>query len=179
MEKKLFKPYDKQFMRTAMLKHEEIFRQQLYELHRLYRIQKILMNSIEINRPKGQKHERWIVSDKDDQDHDQQKAEESMAKSNGHEIDESKIELTLGPATYNRRRKTENPSCSRQSPSSSSTGSSQITRKTTNLWNFQRAELGFVKISETEVGFQNGEENTVLGEEDLRQDGLKQPPWLF
>lgn len=42
---KVLKPHDKEFMRMAMLKHEETFREQVYELHRLYRIQKMLMNT--------------------------------------------------------------------------------------------------------------------------------------
>uniref|UniRef100_A0A7N0UDL2 Uncharacterized protein n=1 Tax=Kalanchoe fedtschenkoi TaxID=63787 RepID=A0A7N0UDL2_KALFE len=36
-------PHDMECMKMAMLKHEEIFKQQVYELHRLYRIQKMLM----------------------------------------------------------------------------------------------------------------------------------------
>lgn len=42
---KVLHPYDKERMRLAMLKHEETFREQVYELHRLYRIQKMLMDS--------------------------------------------------------------------------------------------------------------------------------------
>ncbi|WOL06474.1 hypothetical protein Cni_G15208 [Canna indica] len=37
---------DKDSVRSTMLKHEEIFRHQVHELHRLYRVQKILMNEI-------------------------------------------------------------------------------------------------------------------------------------
>ncbi|CAI0430510.1 unnamed protein product [Linum tenue] len=42
---RVLKPYDKEYMRLAMLKHEETFRQQVYELHKLYRIQKLMMRS--------------------------------------------------------------------------------------------------------------------------------------
>ncbi|CAL1380838.1 unnamed protein product [Linum trigynum] len=42
---RVLKPYDKEYMRLGMLKHEETFRQQVYELHRLYRIQKLMMRS--------------------------------------------------------------------------------------------------------------------------------------
>lgn len=38
--------YDKEHMKMAMLKHEETFRHQVGELHRLYRIQKKLMNNV-------------------------------------------------------------------------------------------------------------------------------------
>ncbi|OIT39361.1 PREDICTED: uncharacterized protein LOC109238193 [Nicotiana attenuata] len=43
---KLLNPYDKEYMKMAMVKHEETFREQVYELHRLYHIQKILMKTI-------------------------------------------------------------------------------------------------------------------------------------
>ncbi|XP_062101842.1 uncharacterized protein LOC133808238 [Humulus lupulus] len=49
---KLFKPYDKEFMKMAMIKHEETFKEQVYELHRLYQIQKILMKNIGRSRMK-------------------------------------------------------------------------------------------------------------------------------
>ncbi|KAM6591263.1 hypothetical protein CsatA_013868 [Cannabis sativa] len=52
MEKPLFKPYDKEFMKMAMIKHEETFKEQVYELHRLYQIQKILMKNIGRSRMK-------------------------------------------------------------------------------------------------------------------------------
>ncbi|KAG6512593.1 uncharacterized protein LOC121977986 [Zingiber officinale] len=35
--------YDRECMKIAMLKQEEIFRYQVHELHRLYKIQKVLM----------------------------------------------------------------------------------------------------------------------------------------
>ncbi|KAG8098273.1 hypothetical protein GUJ93_ZPchr0013g34715 [Zizania palustris] len=38
--------YDKDSLKMAMLKHEETFRQQVHELHRLYRIQKLLMRDL-------------------------------------------------------------------------------------------------------------------------------------
>ncbi|XP_016475605.1 uncharacterized protein LOC107797248 [Nicotiana tabacum] len=43
---KLLNPDDKEYMKMAMVKHEETFREQVYELHRLYQIQKILMKTI-------------------------------------------------------------------------------------------------------------------------------------
>ncbi|KAF3333869.1 hypothetical protein FCM35_KLT01560 [Carex littledalei] len=40
------KQCDKELMKMAMIKHEETFRQQVHELHRLYRIQKQLMRDV-------------------------------------------------------------------------------------------------------------------------------------
>jgi len=48
----------KDYMRMAMLKHEETFREQVSELHRLYRMQKVLMQSVQISQ---QKQERFLV----------------------------------------------------------------------------------------------------------------------
>lgn len=46
---RLLEQYDKESVRTTMLKQEEIFKEQVHELHRLYVVQKTLM----INRSKG------------------------------------------------------------------------------------------------------------------------------
>ncbi|OEL22159.1 hypothetical protein BAE44_0016822, partial [Dichanthelium oligosanthes] len=42
----VFRHCDKDTLKMAMLKHEETFRQQVNELHRLYRIQKLLMRDL-------------------------------------------------------------------------------------------------------------------------------------
>ncbi|XP_072973945.1 uncharacterized protein [Typha angustifolia] len=38
--------YNKEYMKMGMLKHEETFRQQVQELHRLYRVQRLLMSDM-------------------------------------------------------------------------------------------------------------------------------------
>ncbi|CAD5194761.1 uncharacterized protein LOC135613620 [Musa acuminata AAA Group] len=43
---RFLRKYDKECMKMMMLKHEETFRQQVHELHRLYRVQKLLMRGI-------------------------------------------------------------------------------------------------------------------------------------
>ncbi|PON66728.1 hypothetical protein PanWU01x14_107650 [Parasponia andersonii] len=146
---KLFKPYDREFMRMAMLRHEETFKEQVYELHRLYQIQKILMKNIGRSR-KNETHfsnqleshinkrqlwkldlEQPLVATEDQFN----KINISNDNKNGvmEIIDESEIELTLGlglgPTSYSRGRKTEpGPLTSDSGPSfsSSSTGSSQM-----------------------------------------------------
>ncbi|XP_077222493.1 uncharacterized protein LOC143856228 [Tasmannia lanceolata] len=40
---KLFEQYNKESMKKMMLKHEDIFKEQVRELHQLYKVQKILM----------------------------------------------------------------------------------------------------------------------------------------
>ncbi|RAL40735.1 unnamed protein product [Cuscuta campestris] len=73
---KILNPYDMEYMKMAMLKHEETFKQQLYELHRLYKTQKILM--------KGTRKQKRAIRE-------------------GGGGDESELELTLGPSCYHRR----------------------------------------------------------------------------
>ncbi|KAE9449623.1 hypothetical protein C3L33_18473, partial [Rhododendron williamsianum] len=87
---KLLKPYDREYMKMAMLKHEETFKHQVYELHRLYRIQKILMKSM-----KTEGRTEYIAE----------------CDENGElEVeDESEIKLTLGTSSYGRRKKVRRP----------------------------------------------------------------------
>lgn len=44
-----YSEYDKEMLKRTMLEHEAIFRKQVYELHRLYRIQKDLMEEFQKN----------------------------------------------------------------------------------------------------------------------------------
>ncbi|XP_066360476.1 uncharacterized protein [Miscanthus floridulus] len=46
MDRQLVRQCDMEVMKMAMLKHEETFRQQVHELHRLYRIQRELMSDL-------------------------------------------------------------------------------------------------------------------------------------
>ncbi|RCV41903.1 hypothetical protein SEVIR_9G170400v4 [Setaria viridis] len=51
---KLVNHCDMELMKMAMLRHEETFRQQVHELHRLYRVQKQLMMSGGVSRPSSE-----------------------------------------------------------------------------------------------------------------------------
>ncbi|XP_021714433.1 uncharacterized protein LOC110682409 [Chenopodium quinoa] len=233
---------DKEFMRMAMLKHEETFREQVSELHRLYRIQKVLMESVGVSQQqqqqKPQKLERYPLVKSSQKaftiGHYQQQlilqaqaqrdniaktkinhndimvglnvmrpdnqvlltsnggprpsqAYEYIAESKGNnnnntkmmvldEGDEIELTLSLGPTTYNPRRRKNGKSESGQSISSSSTGSSQ-TRKTSPKNNntsttTSRSSMttttwgGFPQGSGIEPGFSNSQQNN-------------NPPWLY
>nr|DAD41462.1 TPA_asm: hypothetical protein HUJ06_015785 [Nelumbo nucifera] len=127
---RILKPYDKESMKMAMLKHEKTFKEQLYELHRLYQIQKMLMNNMKGSTgpdrcvPNGWNLEKDIsFSQANCTYREQQKprrrldleqpAEDCNADEGGDGVleieDESDIELTLGPAIYRRRKKDETP----------------------------------------------------------------------
>ncbi|CAO2828193.1 unnamed protein product [Amaranthus hypochondriacus] len=188
MEKTLKSNNEKELMRMAMLKHEETFREQVNELHRLYRIQKMLMESVGVNKQQEEKQnlERYNLLESSKKpstiDHYRQQlvlqqqpkpqrdAQEHIAESNGkiRMLEEGDIELTLslGPSSCNPRRRKMGKSESGQSISSSSTGSSQ-TRKTSPKENNTTTWAGFThQGSGMEPGFSNGQQNS-------------NPPWLY
>ncbi|KAK1363742.1 Gamma-zein like [Heracleum sosnowskyi] len=201
---------DKEYMKMAMLKHEEMFREQVYELHRLYRVQKLLMNNISRNKENEMKtrQDRWIKS-KDENNsfyynhshhiHQQPRQKLDLEqpvnvdRNGGLQIeDECDIELTLGPSSYNPTMKAKTPltSDSGLSFSSSSTGSSsvkrrdnsdglrRITGKTMNK-ELTAHNWGLVEVPTSSPSFMNGRKISTNDNEQLRQDRLQQPPWLF
>ncbi|KAK7263235.1 hypothetical protein RJT34_30822 [Clitoria ternatea] len=197
---------DKEYMRMAMLKHEETFKEQVYELHRLYRIQKILMQNMEARSGIEAREQKWYFKNaisltqnnanhKGSQEKPQMKfdlerpAEEDITESEEgvpEMIDETEIELTLGPSSYNRRKKVETPltSDSGHSLSSSSTGSSHIDKTRCHSSHTTREESGgsilpLVQVPDSTTGYQNALRNNFDFEEQLRQERLKQSPWLF
>ncbi|KAL0718503.1 hypothetical protein Bca4012_067825 [Brassica carinata] len=141
---KLLNPYEKQCMKMAMLKHEETFKQQVitfskkkqvYELHRLYQVQKTLMKNMRSNNENSglETFNRTVDLETD------WSARRDSGGNNTEIMDESEIELTLGPSCYcgelmrmNKKNKKnemmdENLNSSRPSFSSSSTVSSKNT----------------------------------------------------
>ncbi|TKY55631.1 hypothetical protein E2542_SST20054 [Spatholobus suberectus] len=202
---KLVRSGDKEHMRMAMLKHEETFKEQVYELHRLYRIQKILMQNMEARRGTEVSEGEWYFKNaisltqngirKGAQERRQMKfdlerpAEEHIAESEDgvlEVIDETEIELTLGPSSFNRRKKVETPltSDSGHSLSSSSSGSSHINKtrchgSQTTGEESSGSIIRLVQVPGSTPGCQSGIRNSFDIEEQLRQERLKQSPWLF
>lgn len=132
-------------------------------------------SSIGNSRPKGNKRENWDLQNEISFSHQlnyelQRKLDLEQPAEAAEElevIDESEIELTLGPTRYskNRRKKSEAQltSDSGLSFSSSSTGSSHVNR-TSSRTHYQR----------------RSKEQLGGCEEQLRQDErLKMPPWFF
>ncbi|XP_059623994.1 uncharacterized protein LOC132266978 [Cornus florida] len=174
----LMNPFDKEYMKMAMLKHEETFKEQVYELHRLYRIQKILMRSIESNT-------RRIGVNRIDlerpADHEEHIAESDGINGVAEIEEESQIELTLGPASYYRRKKSETMLSHSESGwgfSSSSIGSSHVKRSSprTHQMKDTSHNWGLVEVPDSYQISARGKSFDV--EEQLRQDRVKQP-WFF
>ena len=162
---------------------------QICELHRLYRIQKIMMRNIESSRPNERNQELWRYSRPSQfnlaRDMQQKSivkldlewpSEDCVAESNADRIvEESEIQLTLGPSSYDTRKKPETPLSSDSEPgrSSTSTGSSHLNR--TKREELRGCELGLFQVPGMTLGYQN---ESIGVEEQLRQERLEQPPWL-
>lgn len=163
-------PYDKQCMKMAMLKHEQTFKEQVYELHRLYQIQKMLMknmqnqenicfnyqqqkNDLDLEQPATKEFDDHVTETSNDQEIE--------------EVNECEIELTLGPTSFNRRRlrMTNKPESSDSVPSfsSSSTGSSHIKR----IERITRENSSYLSAG-------NRRNNSSSSDRSL-----KQPPWMY
>ncbi|XVE82904.1 hypothetical protein DITRI_Ditri16bG0042800 [Diplodiscus trichospermus] len=136
------------------------------------------MKSIQTSRPNGnylqdQKHptdyQEYTVAEPDH-------GNRSMLEA----IDESEIELTLGPTRYTPRKKHGTPpqtSDSGPSFSSSSTDSSHMNRTTSYTTKQTRREA--LTGRDMTLGYENGSKNHIDLEEQFRQERLKQPPWFF
>ncbi|KAH6838153.1 hypothetical protein C2S53_009030 [Perilla frutescens var. hirtella] len=157
---RLLNQYDKECMKIVMLKHEETFREQVYELHRLYRIQKMLMKDIAKNAGVDP-HYRSSYNNRPES-----KPVEALGgkcRASELEYDQSELELTLGPRSYYQKKiKAAEPGIksdnSGPSFSSSSTGSSRTKGAREELLRQQKW----------------GPETPVSN-----QDRLNSPPWLF
>ncbi|KAK1441091.1 hypothetical protein QVD17_06929 [Tagetes erecta] len=135
---KFVQPYDKECMKMAMLKHEETFKEQVYELRRLYQIQKMLMKNIQSRRHNYK--ENICFNNHQDNKNKTNLEETATTKYYVHvpetlnddqEIveDEWEIELMLAPMSFNRKRSMSNKPESSDSVagfSSSSSGSSDM-----------------------------------------------------
>ncbi|KAI3958963.1 hypothetical protein MKX01_023639 [Papaver californicum] len=196
MESRLLQPYDKECMKMAMLKHEETFKEQVYELHRLYRIQKMLMNNLKTHQTHGYNNANYTTYDEKQQKprrklNLERPAEECIMEEGGNNNsgmleteDENDIELTLGlgPTSLRQQRKKKDDNTSLNSDtgpsfSSSSNESSYVQRRNTNNNTRKRGD------NRDEQHFTAGAGNKWGGlmnncdvDEQLRQ---KQSPWLF
>ncbi|KAF5207798.1 glycosyltransferase-like protein [Thalictrum thalictroides] len=191
----------------AMLRHEETFKEQVFELHRLYQVQKMLMKHIKSDRASRREQERWnyenvnYVNEANYISQEQQKLRRKLdlelqpAKGYMNEDgdgtvveieDENDIELTLGPANkYLRRKKNEMPIISAVGPSfsSSSTESNYVQRtSTTNTSNRgnRREDLTeqWGKIQVPNIHSKFGTKVFDV-EEQMKQERLNHPPWLL
>ncbi|XP_020576695.1 uncharacterized protein LOC110022209 [Phalaenopsis equestris] len=173
---KFLKQYDREYMKMAMLKHEETFKHQVHELHRLYQIQKILMNEMKTAELKKQQASSNSENKPDKRCAEKRRlnrtlelelnAEEYIGKES--KAEEGELELTL--ATGSRRRKKEETSFTSDSGAS---------------FSWSSAESSGVKLMGKEGGlfqansFQSERKSSYDVEEQVRQNSMNQSPWLL
>ncbi|WOK92340.1 hypothetical protein Cni_G01031 [Canna indica] len=147
------KKHGKEYMKMVMLKQEETFRYQVHELHRLHQTQMLLM-------------QRYT---KDKRALNQNKGEMLMPETD----EESHLELTLATGSSQARSKKKDASFTSDSGSSfsSSSNESELTKQYSNEW----APL---KGPDMITSFRNRKDVLEI-EEQIRQDELKQTPWLL
>lgn len=165
---------------------------QVHELHRLYQTQKRLMRSTDeskrhngtMSNGNAQKKSRLKIDLEQPLMNINNAAEDAPSEV----IDESEIELTLGPSSYSTRRKksattplTSESGGGSGSLSSSSTESSQLVdRRICNsniAGDLMKGEVSMkLRFQKT-----NSSRSTVHGdEEELRQENIThQPPWFY
>ncbi|PWA78434.1 hypothetical protein CTI12_AA215130 [Artemisia annua] len=102
---KLVLPYDMECMKMAMLKHEETFKQQVHELHRLYQIQRMLMQNMQDQETWNLRNDTIRFEYHNDYTFNKPQKHDPIEENGRLEIeDESEIELTLAPTSYTRRK---------------------------------------------------------------------------
>ncbi|KAK4776006.1 hypothetical protein SAY87_023967 [Trapa incisa] len=170
---KLMRPCDKESMRMAMIKHEETFKEQVHELHRLYQIQKLLMKKRGSALPNGGATLN-LAGQIDSTDFKPREGVDpqrlSGYSSDGSKgissaldtIEESQIELTLGPSSYTTSTSRSDKGETRLTSSSlsSSTGSSDNIITSNIMGSFTGRAL-------------------VKEEQFLKSERLNHPPWSF
>ncbi|KAL0535999.1 hypothetical protein IC582_024931 [Cucumis melo] len=158
--------YSKHNMKMAMLNHEQTFRHQVYELHRLYRIQKVLMKNIrEKNRGKTEEEE------------------EEEGEEEGDFIEESEIELTLGPSNYNNqiggRTRTRTRRMKKFGEGNSDSGMSFSASSSSTNGSVQKIKQFYRDNGE----FVNGSQMGFLGfldvQDDIKVSHHHPNPWLY
>ncbi|KAF6157821.1 hypothetical protein GIB67_038860 [Kingdonia uniflora] len=176
--------YEKDSMKMVILKHEQTFKEQVYELHRLYRVQKTLMRNTKSSK---QNFENRISSNGVDYINQEQRkaqlrldlecpAEEHIDEDEEITLeieDESDIKLTLGPTRSQRMKNVEkrlNFDMGESLSSSTESRSSQIPRASST-----RQEWGIIQVPR----FHSGRTDFDVDDEHLRQERLNRPPWLF
>ncbi|KAJ9562436.1 hypothetical protein OSB04_007596 [Centaurea solstitialis] len=172
-----FQPYDKECMKMAILKHEQTFKEQVYELHRLYQIQKMLMKNMQNQENTCFNYQQQKTNNKLDLEQqpeatkeykDDHIVKETTLNDEEIEEDECEIELTLGPTSFNRRRRMTNKpesSDSVASFSSSSTDSNHIKR--------------IERITRENSSFLSGNRRNNNSSSSDRSSLKQQPPWMY
>ncbi|XP_040378739.1 uncharacterized protein LOC102707568 [Oryza brachyantha] len=177
------KQYEKEHMKMAMLKQEETFKQQVQELHRLYRVQKLMMTTA----GSATAMPAAIRCTPEDEHHAEEEneagssqayaaSERQAAAAATAVVDESELELTLAIGTTTTKKEAPSSSVdSRTSNSSSSTESGSPQFGATTMAPHRPSRL---RSSSSSVKVVGAGTTTTQQRLDMEQDALKHPPWL-
>uniref|UniRef100_J3LQ32 Uncharacterized protein n=1 Tax=Oryza brachyantha TaxID=4533 RepID=J3LQ32_ORYBR len=180
------KQYEKEHMKMAMLKQEETFKQQVQELHRLYRVQKLMMTTAGSATampaairctPEDEHHAEEENEAGSSQAYAAYAASERQAAAAATAVvDESELELTLAIGTTTTKKEAPSSSVdSRTSNSSSSTESGSPQFGATTMAPHRPSRL---RSSSSSVKVVGAGTTTTQQRLDMEQDALKHPPWL-
>ncbi|TVU46476.1 hypothetical protein EJB05_06016 [Eragrostis curvula] len=162
------KQYEKEHMKMAMLRQEETFKQQVQELHRLYRVQKLLMTDAANTMPaiRLNLEDERRTAEKDAGSSKSWDAYSEQRKTAPVALQESELELTLalGCSGTTGKKETSSSVDSRTSNSSSSTESGSPDCRVLSV----PSMIGAAAPAKS---------SSHLGQH-LEQEGLQQPPWL-
>ncbi|TKW29061.1 hypothetical protein SEVIR_3G371000v4 [Setaria viridis] len=148
---------EKEHIKMAMLKQEQTFRQQVHELHRVYRVQKQLMMQMQVTETKNYCN---IAADGQTESTVKLSRQQWCASSGDKEAtlaEDFNLELTLATGTGRKQEKPSN-SDSEATISSSTSAESESGRR-------------FVPENVTTLRFQN--------ESNRHDDKVMQSPWLY
>ncbi|KAF8020806.1 hypothetical protein BT93_G1283 [Corymbia citriodora subsp. variegata] len=200
---KLLRPYDREHMKLAMMKHEETFREQVYELHRLYRIQKALMKNSNSRSSSSSIHGEGLHLEKSNYIYSHNSnplpsskmsvdferlagvynnvESEGSVRVNTEILDESEIELTLGPTSYKNRRskKADTALTSDSSPTFSSSSSRSSSHNGSQCGTHQLSPVQMPYTNKASENGGKGETSDGVEEGLIRERVLKQPAWFF
>uniref|UniRef100_A0A0A9CWL1 Uncharacterized protein n=1 Tax=Arundo donax TaxID=35708 RepID=A0A0A9CWL1_ARUDO len=148
---------EKEHIKMAMLRQEQTFRQQVQELHRVYRVQEQLMMQMQVTEMNNYGNATAKTQTEPTVKIGRQEWSGNSGKTKATLVEDFNLELTL--ATGAGRRKQEKPSNSDSEATMSSTSA--------------ESESGrrFVPDSNVTIRFQN--------ESNRRDDQVMQSPWLY
>ncbi|KAJ3673053.1 hypothetical protein LUZ60_006427 [Juncus effusus] len=169
------KQYNKEYMRLAMLKQEETFRQQVQELHRLYEVQKSLMRETKNSVLKKQSENETCSSKSSESNSNQIKIQNLNFKFEiQEEEEETDLDLTLAIGTNStqskkkKKEKEKDLSFTSDSGTSFSSSCNETEGPRLNFGNervlFMNSDLGRFQ-NQRKLGFAN--------------ENLNQAPWMY
>ncbi|KAI0501502.1 hypothetical protein KFK09_016447 [Dendrobium nobile] len=165
---KILKNHDKERMKRAMIEQEETFRQQVNELHRLYRVQKQLMKEMKINKLKKDK---WTPKTMEIAPRRMLDLE-LPAEAHNQYNDEREIELTLAIGSSSRKGE-------EKSNTSDSAGSFSSSSAESGSLKLLGHDWGISKVPEMYLTSHREMNNGFDDEHEMRQDRLQKPPWFL